>query len=375
MRAFLGRAGLLLGALLVALCLLEVALRVRASLREEAIGDLASLDAARAAPDRAKLRTRDIIRMSHNPRIVYELIPGLSGTYRDAALHVNSQGFRGREVAREKHAHTVRIVGVGDSVMFGWGVEEDELYLARLAARLAERRPEIRFEVVNSAVPGYNTPIEVEVLADRLLAFHPDLVVVGWIPNDVEPPNFVRVPRGYLRLDTSFLLLELRALRQGLRRSPDGRLAAAPRDPAEIPPEYRAMRGLPAVEAALARLAELGVLHGFRSVIVAYPHAPAEVRATAARLGIGYVEVGPAFDRWLAEHGVELEQSPLVRSADDPHPSALGHELFAETLLSYLDESGTTAALIRGTTLQDVAAPHEQSLVDDPGDRSRHEGG
>jgi lysophospholipase L1-like esterase len=340
-REWLARAALALGSLLCSLCVLEAGFRAKAYLDDRELDAFERLEGARVVHDpNAPLRTADIIRLSSNPAIIYELIPGLEASYRGAQIRVNALGFRGPELAREKPPGTVRIAGLGDSVMFGWGVAEDELYLARLAAALRERAPEVRWEWINSAVPGYSTPIEVEVFADRLLAYRPDLVIVGFIPNDVELPNFVRSRSPYLRPDRSYLRRYLRALRKGMSRAPDDRLAAAPRDEDEVPPEYRELRGMSSVVRAIDRLGRLASQHRFRALVLAYPACPAALRAACGAHGFACLEAGPAFERWLGERGLERSASPLVLAPDDPHPSAQGHQLIADLLLQRLEESG-----------------------------------
>jgi hypothetical protein len=49
-----------------------------------------------------------------------------------------------------------------------------------LEERLAKEVPNERWEVLNMAVPGYNTAMEVETLKARGLAYEPDVVVVGY---------------------------------------------------------------------------------------------------------------------------------------------------------------------------------------------------
>lgn len=342
------RAALLLGSLAFTFCVLEAGFRVKAFLDDRELDAFQRLEGARVVRDPdARLRTADIIRLSRNPRVIYELIPGLEGRYRGGLIRVNAQGFRGPELSPTKPPGTVRVAGIGDSVMFGWGVGEEELYLARLARLLAEREPGVRWEWINSAVPGYSTPIEVEVLEDRVLRYAPDLVIVGFVPNDVELPNFIRSPSPYLRLDRSYLGRFVRALRKGLARTPDDRLAAAPRDESEIPAEYRALRGMTAVVGAIERLGRLADARRFEALVLAYPACPAELRAVSSAQGFLCLESGPAFARWLADRELGPEASPLVLAPDDPHPSPLGHSVLAETVLAHLEQSGTLRALRR----------------------------
>ena len=65
----------------------------------------------------------------------------------------------------------MRIVGIGDSGMFGWNVEQGEDYLSVLRSNLTARANGVSYEVLNLGVPGYNTQIEVESLRSKGLAY------------------------------------------------------------------------------------------------------------------------------------------------------------------------------------------------------------
>lgn len=147
-----------------------------------------------------------IVRHSDDPDLGVELIPGgvLRVQYlnrrrehvREALAVVNSQGFRGPVVPRPKPAGTFRIVCLGDSQTFGNGVGEGESWPAALGAALREAAPDASFDVMNCGVGGYETEQEVAYLEKRLLAYEPDLVILGFFMNDtalrgasVEPPT------------------------------------------------------------------------------------------------------------------------------------------------------------------------------------------
>jgi hypothetical protein len=83
---------------------------------------------------------------------------------------------------------TVRILFLGDSVTFGLGVAEEDSYPRVIEALLNGSRTDSRasVEVLNSAIPGYNTIQELAQLRELGLAFQPQLVV-GYLYNDIEP--------------------------------------------------------------------------------------------------------------------------------------------------------------------------------------------
>ena len=95
-------------------------------------------------------------------------------------------------VAGKREAFTV--VGLGDSIMYGVGQAKTDTYLEEARRRLAGRtaRP---VEILNLAVPGYNTMQEDAVhreIADRLAA---DLVLVHYWSDD---GRIYRVVGGYV---------------------------------------------------------------------------------------------------------------------------------------------------------------------------------
>ncbi|MEW6746132.1 MAG: SGNH/GDSL hydrolase family protein [Planctomycetota bacterium] len=98
----------------------------------------------------------------------------------------NSLGLRDRELAREKPDKEYRILLLGDSVVFGWGVREDETFGHLIEEELNRDRTDGKHvEVVNGSVPGWNGADEARFLEDTGLSFRPDLVLLLFIPDDV----------------------------------------------------------------------------------------------------------------------------------------------------------------------------------------------
>jgi len=101
-------------------------------------------------------------------------------------VRINEAGFRGGPLPGAKPPGVYRIVALGDSFTFGYGVRERQAYPARLARRLNARtggRPGV--EVVNLGVPGAGPLDYLWHLEHTGLALQPDLVVVGLFANDV----------------------------------------------------------------------------------------------------------------------------------------------------------------------------------------------
>lgn len=311
-----------------------------------------------------------LIRPSINPRIVYELWPGMdvffdNGRGRRARVVTGRTGFRDRDHAADKGRGVRRVVGIGDSLMFGWGVEQGQDYLSQVEERLNDDGGEGgTWEVVNTAVPGYNTAMEVETLEVRGLAYRPDLVVLGFCPNDAGLPSFILAQRDVFSLHESFLVGFVRGRFEPL---PGGdALAPAPRrgdgraledDPSRVPSAYRSIVGWGAFGRALHRLRSLAQVHGFRILVVAFSEeagrgAPRRWLDTrddrkdrglrvAAELGLPILDVGKAEAAYMRAHGIDAYVgSVMTVGAQDPHPSALSHGIAAAELLGWMAREG-----------------------------------
>lgn len=110
----------------------------------------------------------------------YELRPFCHGEYLSGGIRshvrINSMGLRGGEISEKEDK---KILLVGDSFVFGYGVEEDQ----SVSSRLAE---ELGVEVVNGGVWGFGPDAEY-LMAEKLVGkLKPDYLVVFLFPaNDL----------------------------------------------------------------------------------------------------------------------------------------------------------------------------------------------
>lgn len=113
------------------------------------------------------------------------LAAGYDGWFAGVPAKINSLGFRDdREYAVSKAPDTFRILVFGDSVTFGHGARFETTYPYLLEQRLKAWRADVNWEVWNLGVPGYNTRQELAYLQEVGRRFNPDLVVIGFYPND-----------------------------------------------------------------------------------------------------------------------------------------------------------------------------------------------
>jgi lysophospholipase L1-like esterase len=82
---------------------------------------------------------------------------------------------------------TVRILVLGDSLAWGFGVTDEETFAARLENLLTDAYPGLYIQVLNAGVPGYGTADQLAFLQSRGAKLEPDLVIVQFLSvNDLK---------------------------------------------------------------------------------------------------------------------------------------------------------------------------------------------
>lgn len=194
-----------------------------------------------------------------NPR----LVPGarLRGWLYD--VQVNSQGFRGKEIAQPKPAGRHRVWCLGGSTTFDIYARDDAAaWPARLGSRLDDSGRDT--DVVNAGVPGMVLSSSTVDLLARDEALRPDIVVVHHGPND-------------LRLESRVGLAETPAPEVHVALV---RVLARILPPAPPLPEWRERRlhegGIPAIRARLVALIDAAESRGMAVVLATLAHRAAD---------------------------------------------------------------------------------------------------
>ncbi len=248
-----------------------------------------------------------------------------------------------------------RIVILGDSftVTEGKGLAHADLFGPRLARRLSRLDPKYRYETILCAQAGWNTVREVRMYLDICRRFAPDIVIVAFVLNDIEPP--VPWPKIYARHqliyrargDWERRLVEWSALYRWyfLRR------------------EYRRLeriwkafmhqlyfanpRGIQRWHQAMQMLTDALRADGIPGVFIIFPYfeMPLDARYPYARIHAwverqarryGFYTLDLWRDAFFGQDGRQFQIAP----AFDGHPNARAHARVAEILVRALHTWG-----------------------------------
>ncbi len=263
----------------------------------------------------------------------------------------NSAGWRDEERSIEKPQDTFRILGLGDSYLFGQGVRHEDVCLTRLGELLRSRVGELRIETINAGLRSMNTSQERDLLLHRGLRYDPDLVILHFVLNDVEKSAedlFLRRPKvefteDYIEIfNTPDALSRISRLWGWGRQRVLGKLRAEAYIQACLESFERDGGKWAQCRDALADIARICRERDLPLLVVIfpffidldrdYPFQPIHdtVRGFCQSQGIPVLDLREAFRDF---RGPELWVHPT-----DQHPNEIAHGIAAEAIAAYLGD-------------------------------------
>lgn len=286
--------------------------------------------------------------------------PGSHYEWQGIKVDINSHGLRSPETTYEKPLGTFRILNLGDSIVMGWGVREEDTYGQRLELMLNEDSSrDFRFEVINAGVPGWNVENALAFLQQEGLKYEPDLILLGLtLSNDIKgrsalladnQPTLIK----WLRSNTyfwPFLTVQLRWIEARSQDRDRIDVIDPPTEPEKYFPQdpdaeqwkvfwnqVSAINQLAAEEDIPVTLIIFPL--EFQVIDGSYPTLPQELlTARATEAGIPAIDPLLAFRRACQEKpsgACQLEDRYLFADVW-MHPSAEGHKLIADELETFL---------------------------------------
>lgn len=305
----------------------------------------------------------------HDPALPYRTAPSatFSGRSRsdefDYEFVHNARGFRDRDRSLGRAPGVFRILALGDSFTYGAGAAYEDTYLRRLERRLNESgSARSETEIIKAGIPRYFPEPERMLLERYGMAYTPDVVLIGFTPNDVMDTYMgleaVAVDAsGYLKTAEAtllgspgaFLYLNSHAARVVLTRYLGYRRGQ--RHTIDWPQVFVAdglyEKAWDEIEAELTRIVAIARAGGARPVLVHIPISPSDtayfgiddvsypasrLRVWARRERVLFVDVLPAMEAAATSRSLYWEK--------DSHPNADGYAVIADTIYEALTEAG-----------------------------------
>ncbi len=90
---------------------------------------------------------------------------------------INEDCYRGKRVSVEKPLDTVRILCLGDSSTFGFGVDTEDSYPYFLERKLQNYYKDIKIEVINAGMPSGHSLEAKRIFQTKFIKYNPDLII------------------------------------------------------------------------------------------------------------------------------------------------------------------------------------------------------
>jgi len=313
------------------------------------------------------------VRFERSASLGFRLVPSQRSYTADKPFQINSIGMRGPERPTTRRPDVRRILILGDSIAFGYGVAYENSFAKRLEDLLNGSEHTGSYEVLDSGVPSINTAQEVTYFRENGIELAPDVVILAVCWNDISEKSGVTINRqGFLvqpgatpsRFDRwtetpggyevrnvlkrsrllYFVLDRLRSLRERFGHSELPQMAAMQTAVLTGRPHRAVDAGWADIDRQLGILSALCASHGIKLLVSIlpmpqllsgrYPNAqyPDRVLHMCEKHGIRCLDLHPVFKRQFTGH------TSLFIPYDGDHPNERGHLLIAQSLYSTLRE-------------------------------------
>lgn len=279
---------------------------------------------------------KDVKKEADVPGLGHEHKPKSSAFLMGAPVDINSLGLRDRDYDVAKPPGTIRILMLGDSLTFGWGVKIEDTPAKMIERKLNEGAAQKRYEVINAGVGNYNTVQEVTYFLNKGHKLNPDVVVLNYFINDAEPTPLKK--QSFLAEHSYAAVVGLSAF-DTLSRSYFGK--------ADWREYYSGLyrddsAAWQAAKKAIADLAAYCKQRDIRLMVVNYPelHILKDypfAKVTAAIRDLAAAHNAPFLD--LLPSVADLVPETLWVSPTDAHPNAIANARFSDAMLQTLRQS------------------------------------
>ncbi len=139
---------------------------------------------------RESMRDASVFRYQFKPNLDTRIPIADLGTF---SVKTNTRGFRGSTVA-EIADKDLRVVSIGDSFAFGWGIEAEAHGVTRTINDFAKAHPDRSVGLANIAMGGWGPDDYLYAYTTEVQPHKVDVVIIGVFPgNDILPADYPRV--------------------------------------------------------------------------------------------------------------------------------------------------------------------------------------
>ena len=252
-------------------------------------------------------------------------------------VSTNSDGLR-TPYEQDNPQGQFRIMTLGCSTTFGWGVGDMDTYPAKLEKYLQEKGF-TNVQVVNGGQPGY-TSFQGNWLWDQLLyAYKPDLVIIGYIVQDARKAAYSDKSQAILQADNRFLkdhflyrsktYLAVRYVMGGIQIQAKERNGQDEGGSYRVPPEDY-VENIRQLVAKVSTNGGKSILFGYPLERTGYTEQHRQiVRYAAEELHTGYFDPQANMEKATMD-------TQLYFPRDKGHANVAGNDLIAVWMMEYL---------------------------------------
>ncbi len=130
--------------------------------------------------------------LEQDPILFWRQKKNLDVTFQNTRMKTNALGLRNKDFKLKKDADSLRIVSLGASPTFGWGVNSQDVYTAQLEKILGQIYLDKHIEVINAGVIGYSSYQGLIFLKKEVIKLSPDVITVPFVINELDKYRFYR---------------------------------------------------------------------------------------------------------------------------------------------------------------------------------------
>lgn len=128
--------------------------------------------------------------LQQNTVLFWQIKPNIHTQFQGVEVKTNAQGLRNENIPVKK-PNTTRILCMGGSPTFGWGIEGSQAYPKQLETLLQKHNSSQKnIEVINAGIIGFSSYQGLQFLKTTGVKLKPDLVTISYVVNDVDKHRF-----------------------------------------------------------------------------------------------------------------------------------------------------------------------------------------